>query len=163
MSKLMISPEEYQAVLAAMKENQDKKIDRRLNVIKLRYEGLSDKEIAKVTEYHPKRIGQICKEFDEKGLAEFTRKKYGGNHRAMSYEEEEEIIRQVEEKAEAGQVVTAKELKAAFDERRGKDTGRGYIYMLLARHGYRKVMPRPRHPKAATEEEINSSKKLTIS
>lgn len=158
----MISTEEYQAVLSAMKQNKDKQVERRLKVIKLRYEGLSDKEIAEITEYHPKRIGQICKQFKDQGLPEFARKKYGGNHRALSYEEEEEIIRQVEEKAEAGQVVTANELKAAFDERRGKDTGRGYIYMLLARHNYRTVMPRPRHPKVAAEEEIDSSKKLTI-
>ncbi len=44
--------------------------------------------------------------------------------------------------AEAGQIVTVKEIKAAFDKVRGKDTGRGYIYMLLKRHGWRKAMPR---------------------
>lgn len=161
MQKHMISAEEYLAVLSKMKQNKDKQIDRRLNVIKLRYEGMSDKAIAEITGYHPKRIGLICKQFKDQGLTEFARKKYGRNHHAMSYEEEEEIIRQVEEKAEVGQVITVNEIKAAFDERREKDTGRGYIYMLLARHNYRKVMPRPRHPKAATEEEIDSSKKLT--
>ena len=42
-----------------------------------------------------------------------------------------------------------------------KDTGRGYIYMLLKRKGYRKVMPRSKHPKKAKEEAIEASKKLT--
>ena len=49
---------------------------------------------------------------------------------------------------------------AAFDEARGKDTGSGYIYMLLKRHGWRKVMPRSKHPKAASEEACEASKKL---
>ena len=61
---------------------------------------------------------------------------------------------------EAGQEVTAKEIKAAFDEVRGKNTGSGYIYMLLKRHGWRKVMPRSKHPKAANEEACEASKKL---
>lgn len=48
--------------------------------------------------------------------------------------------------AEAGQIVTVKEIKAVFDKVRGKDTERGYIYMLLKRHGWRKTMPRSKHP-----------------
>ena len=58
------------------------------------------------------------------------------------------------------EVVTAQDIKRAFDEVRGKDTGRGYIYMLLERHGWRKVMPRSKHPKAANEEACEVSKKL---
>ena len=58
------------------------------------------------------------------------------------------------------EVHTPEEIKAAFDKVRGKDTGRGYIYMLLERHGWRKVMPRSRHPKKASEEVIATSKKL---
>ena len=75
--------------------------------------------------------------------------------------QEKEILEQFEKAAEAGQVVTAQDIKRAFDEVRGKDTGRGYIYMLLERHGWRKVMPRSKHPKAANEEACEASKKLS--
>ncbi|MDE7249890.1 MAG: winged helix-turn-helix domain-containing protein, partial [Lachnospiraceae bacterium] len=33
------------------------------------------------------------------------------------------------------------------------------IYCVLKRHGWRKVMPRSRHPKKASEEVIETSKK----
>ena len=79
----------------------------------------------------------------------------------MTEEEENKILAPLEKAAEAGQVVTVKEIKAAFDKVRGKDTGRGYIYMLLKRHGWRKVMPRSKHPKAANEEACDASKKLS--
>ena len=89
--------------------------------------------------------------------------KYGGNHRNMSVEEEEAILQQFRERAEAGQMVIAQEIKQVFDEKLGRDTGRGYIYMLLARHGWRKVMPRSRHPKKADDETIEATKKLNPS
>ncbi len=44
----------------------------------------------------------------------------------MSYEEEEQILKQFEAKAVAGQVITVKAIKAAFDKKLGRDTGRGY-------------------------------------
>ena len=88
------------------------------------------------------------------------RSKYAGNHRSLSIEEENEILSSFEKKADAGQIITVQDIKRAFDERIGKDTGRGYIYMLLKRHGWRKVMPRARHPKKADDEAIEASKKL---
>ena len=69
------------------------------------------------------------------------RVKYTGNHRNMSYEEEQEILDRFQEAAKAGQIITVKEIKAAFDEKLGRDTGRGYIYMLLKRHRWRKLKP----------------------
>lgn len=161
MKKYVISAEEYQAVLKAMKVNRDKLIDRRLRVLKYRYEGLSDQKIAEITGYHEKRISQICKEYREQGLKEFTKKKYGGNHRNLSESEEKEILAEFEKKAEAGQMITVREIKEAFDKRLGRDTGRVYIYMVLRRHQWRKVMPRARHPRNASEEAVEASKKRT--
>ena len=77
----------------------------------------------------------------------------------MTEEQEKEILERFEKAAEAGQVVTAQDIKRALDEGRGKDTGRGSIYMLLERHGWRKGMPRSKHPKAAGEEACEASKK----
>ena len=80
----------------------------------------------------------------------------------MSEAEEEEILSGFKAKAEAGQVFIAKDIKEAFDKKLGRDTGRGYIYMLLERHGWRKVMPRSKHPKKASKEAIEASKKLSV-
>ena len=155
-----ISAEEYEQIKAAEKGTQDKQISRKLRVLILRHEGLNNETIAERTGFSETRVSHLITEYKKKGLEEYTRKKYGGNHRNMTKEEEEEILEQFRKDAEAGRVVTAQEIKKAFDEKLGRDTGRGYIYMLLERHQWRKVMPRSRHPKKANEEAIEASKKL---
>lgn len=63
-----------------------------------------------------------------------------GNHRSLSEEEEKEILSRFKKLAKSGQVITGQDIKKAFDKRIGKNTERGYIYMLLKRHGRRKVI-----------------------
>lgn len=40
----------------------------------------------------------------------------------------------------------------------GRETGNSYIYTMLKRHGWRKVMLRAKHPKKADDEAIEASK-----
>ena len=157
-----ISAEEYEKIKAEEKATQDKQISRKLKVLMLRYEGKENKTIAERTGFSETRVSHLITEYKKKGLKEYARKKYGGNHRNMTKEEEEEILEKFRKDAEAGHVVTAQEIKKAFNEKLGRDTGSGYIYMLLARHGWRKVMPRSRHPRKANEEAIEASKKLRV-
>ncbi len=157
-----ITEEEYEAIKKAEKATTNKRVSQRLKVLMLRYEGKSNPEISEKLDLSTDRISHLISEFKQKGLEEYIRNKYEGNHRNMSYEEEEQILKQFEAKAAAGQVITVKEIKAAFDEKLGRDTGRGYIYMLLARHGWRKIKPRPKHPQGASDEEIDASKKLKL-
>ena len=160
MQKRAITAEEYEQIVAAENATQDKKTSRKLRVLILRYEGYDNQTIAERVGISKTRVVHSVGEYFKNGLEEYTRKKYGGNHRNMSVEEEEDILQQFRERAEAGQVIAAKEIKQAFDEKLGRDTGRGYIYMLLDRHKWRKVMPRSRHPKKADDEEITATKKL---
>ena len=160
MQRRAITSEEYEQIVAAENATQDKKTSRKLRVLILRYEGYDNQTIAERVGISKTRVVHLVGEYFKNGLEEYTRKNYGGNHRNMSMEEEEDILQQFRERAEAGQVVGAKEIKQVFDEKLGRDTGRGYIYMLLDRHKWRKVMPRSRHPKKADDEEITATKKL---
>ena len=160
MRRQTISKEEYEKIVEAEKKTQDKQISKKLKVLMMRYEGKNNEEVGKKLELCSVRVSQLVGEYKTKGLERYIEKKYGGNHRNMTEEEEEEILEKFKKDAEAGHIVTAQEIKKAFDEKLGRDTGRGYIYMLLARHGWRKVMPRSRHPKKANEEAIEASKKL---
>jgi transposase len=155
-----ITEEEYKEIVLREKQTRDKRISKRLRVLMLRYEGKSNPEIAAKLDISTDRLSHLISEYKRVGLEEYVRVKYTGNHRNMSYEEEQEILDRFQEAAKAGQVITVKEIKAAFDEKLGRDTGRGYIYMLLKRHRWRKLKPRSRHPKKASDEEIAASKKL---
>ena len=78
----------------------------------------------------------------------------------MSYAEEAKLLAQYEQQAEAGQMVETSEIKKAYEEKVGHRIGGQQIYLVLARHGWRKVMPRSKHPKKADDEAIEASKKL---
>ena len=85
---------------------------------------------------------------------------YGGNRRNMSFEEEAAILAPFKERAEKGEMVEISEIAKAYQSAVSHPVSKGQIYCVLHRHGWRKVMPRSRHPKKASEEVIEASKKL---
>ena len=137
-----ISADEYQKLIEAEKRCKDKRKSKKLTVLLMRFSGSSVAETAQIMNCSERTVSRLVSEYKKQGLEEFVRCKYaGGNHRSLSETEENEILAQFEKMAEEGHIVTAQDIKKVFDERIGKDTGRGYIYMLLKRHGWRKVMP----------------------
>ena len=100
--------------------------------------------------------------YREGGVAAIVENHYGGNHRNMSYEEEAALLEPFREKAEAGQMVEVSEMETAYRQAVGHSIGTAQIYYVLHRHNWRKVMPRSQHPKKASEEVIETSKKLTM-
>ena len=160
MSRFQITEEEYQAIAAQEKATRDKRTSQLLRILMMRYEGKKVREISEITKYRVSSISRICTRYRKEGLEGFVKNKYTSHRRLMTEEQEREILSRFEEAAEAGREVTAQEIKAAFDEMLGKDTGNSYIYLLLKRHNWRKVKPRPRHPKVANDEACEASKKL---
>ena len=164
MRKHTISKEEYEAIKALAKRNQNKRVDKRLQVLILRYEGMKDREIAKKLDYDRKRVSQLCAEFKLVGLNEYARQKYGGNNRNMKDEEEKEFLAEFEEAARNGQIITITEIAAAYDEKTGKQhESKSTVYYLLHKYGWRIITPQRRHPGSASNEEIEASKKLKLS
>jgi hypothetical protein len=49
--------------------------------------------------------------------------------------------------AGAGEMLNVHDLKAAYEQAIGHPTSNSTIYNLLNRHGWRKLTPRPFHPK----------------
>jgi hypothetical protein len=58
-------------------------------------------------------------------------------------------------------VLDTAELERCYEKAVGHRISSGQIYRVLQRHDWRKVMPRSKHPKKASEEVIETSKKLT--
>ena len=78
----------------------------------------------------------------------------------MSWEEEAAVLKPFQERAAKGEMVEIHESAEACQARVAHKVGNGQIYCVLERHGWRKVMPRSKHPKKAGEEVIETSKKL---
>ena len=159
--KYQFSKEQYAEIKAAKKANRDKQIDTRLKVLELRCEGKGIIEIAKETGFHRSHVSGLIKKYFEEGLPAISEKHYKGNRRNLSIEEEREFLEHYRQQAEQGQLVSIQEIERAYEEKVGHSIGSGQIYRVLRRHGWRKVMPRSQHPKKASEEVIETSKKLT--
>ncbi len=148
-------------IAKARKANKDKRAEKRLYALELRAEGKSAKEIAAATGFHPAHITRLTAKYQQGGISTIADNNYGGNHRNLSFEEEAELLEPFKEKAEKGQIVEISEIKARYEQEVGHSIGGSQIYHVLRRHGWRKIMPRSRHPKKASEEVIETSKKLT--
>ena len=160
--KYKFNEEEYAEIKAARKANRDKQIDKRLEVLELRCKGVTQKAIAEKTGFHRSHVCNLIKMYFEEGLQAVAEKHYVGNRRNMSFEEEADFLEQFKEKAEQGQMLDTREIKKAYQEKVGHNIGHSQIYYVLQRHGWRKIIPRSKHPKAASEEAIKASKKLTL-
>ena len=79
----------------------------------------------------------------------------------MSIAQEAEFLSAWRERAEKGEMIEVSEIKNAYCERVGHSIGGQQIYLVLKRHGWRKVMPRSQNPNKAGDEAIEASKKLT--
>ena len=164
MARHYISKEEVTEIEKVRKANKDKTVDKWLEVLILHADGKSRAEISEKTDFKKQYITELVGEYRREGLAEYAKKQYKGNHRNMSYIEEEALLEPFKARAAAGQIVEVNEIKQAYEEKVGYslENSHGQIYFVLSRHGWRKVMPRSKHPNKASEEEIASSKKLTL-
>ena len=156
-----ISAENAAEIKEVRKTITDKKVDRRLYAVQLRGEGLTNDEIAQKLDTSDKMVSQwVSAYINNGGIAALLPKERIGMHRNLSIEEEKEFLSTYTEQAEAGQIIDLNELKAAYIEKVGHSIGGSQIYRMLERHGWRKVMPRSKHPQKASNEAIEASKKL---
>lgn len=162
MKEARISETQVEEIKAARKANQNKKIEKRLQVLEMYGAGKSQKEMQEASGFCRSYINVIIKAYKEKGLSAVGEAHYKGNHRNMTYEEEEAILAPFKAEAEAGQMIEVSKIKAAYEEKAGHKIGNGQIYYVLKRQGWRKVMPRSQHPNKANAEAIDASKKLNL-
>jgi len=157
----IINNEEIGKIGEARKRNHDKQVEKRLHAVQLRGEGKRNAEIAEQLETSSDMISRWVSWYAKGGLEALLPKKREAHRRNMSYAEEKSILATFEEQAQAGQVVEVSDIKLAYQTKVGHPISSGQIYRVLKRHGWRKIKPRSRHPKKATPEVIEASKKLT--
>ena len=153
--------EDREIIAEARKRNKDKRAEKRLFALELRAEGKSAEEVAATAGFCPAYISQLSAKYENGGIEAIAGNHYGGNRRNMKPEEEAALLEPFHERAKQGQIVEVAEIKARYEEKVGHSIGSSQIYRVLRRQNWRKVMPRSRHPKKASDEVIETSKKLT--
>jgi len=161
MSKRYTISEDQKAELkAARKTNKNKNVEKRLKAIVLRGEGRKSAEVGMITGFHPSYVSQLVSRYCNEGLSAIVENHYVGNRRNMKLEEEKSFLETYKAQAEKGQIVEVGVIRKAYEEKVGHTIGGSQIYYVLQRHKWRKLMPRSRHPKKASDEVIEASKKL---
>ena len=86
--------------------------------------------------------------YDGGGIKALKPKAIGGRQREnMTLSEEKALLKRFSKAAGVGEMLNIHELKAAYEKAIGHETSNSTVYNLLGRHGWRKLMPRPFHPK----------------
>lgn len=121
--------------------------------------------ISQLVGYSHQTIANQVKKYLEKGLEGIVQDRRGGRQRFyLSVEEEKEFLNEQLSASLEGEFLTVDKMFTAYQEKVGRKTTREGFYALLKRHGWRKVSPRPEHPKKADAETILASKnKIFIS
>ena len=111
--------------------------------------GSSATQIAQLLGWSTATVHVIHSRWAKEGDAIFELGGRGGrHHQHLSAEDETQVLAPFLARAQAGGLLKVAEIRQAYERQVGKPVAPSTIYRLLDRHGWRKVVPRPRHPKA---------------
>ena len=95
---------------------------------------------------------KLISRYNRFGVAAVETKGKGGRKRYyLTVEQERQFLEPFFLQAKTGEIATAAEIHRAFEEHITHKVDGSTIYRLLQRHGWRKIVPRPRHPQAQQE------------
>jgi len=157
-----LAPEKKERLYVLLKESQTKSEFQRIQCLWLREAlELSSKKIAIAIGWDPSSVRRLQSKYLKEGEAALIVSARGGRRREnLSLEEEKEVLGPFFEKSKAGGILIVKEIKLAYEGKVGGKVPKSTIYRMLARHGWRKVFPRPHHPKADPVKQEEFKKKL---
>jgi len=120
----------------------------RIQMVLLRESGMTQPVIAAAMGVSLSTVNRAHMSYDGGGIKALKPKPIGGRQREnMTVAEEKTLLARFANAAGAGEMLNVHDLKAAYEQAIGHSTSNSTIYNLLARHGWRKLMPRPFHPK----------------
>jgi transposase len=121
----------------------------RIQMVLLRESGMTQPAIAEAMGVSLSTVNRAHMAYDSGGgLKALKPKPIGGRQREnMTLAEERALLAGFANAAGAGEMLNIHDLKAAYEKAIGHATSNSTVYNLLARHGWRKLMPRPFHPK----------------
>jgi len=138
----------------AYRASKDSREKTRLLCLRLRIErAYGSKQIADIADCSEALVRKVISDYGREGIASVLRGPQGGNHRNLSYAEEEALLAPFLTEAEKGQLLIVTDIHKAYEKAVGHPVPPSTVYRMLDRHNWRKVMPRPRHPKAKPEEQ----------
>jgi transposase len=144
-----------------LKRAKDRDEARRIQSVHLWIKhGWTSEEIAEAVGLHPVSVRKLWQRFRNEGEACFKTKPKGGRHRNyLKPDQEKACLQTCFEEAQAGHILIAKHVRKTLEKRIGHPIAVATVYRILHRNKWRKVEPRPQHPKA--DQEVMAAFKKT--
>ena len=146
-----------------IKKCKEPKALRRLIALNMYRQGKVNSEIADATGFSVQTITEMVTKVLNHGIDAILRDGRKSNNYRMTFGQEETFLEQFVGIAERGELVTIQPILEKYEEITGIKSNTTSIYRILKRHGWRKLQPKRKHPKAASAEEQNRQKKLKLS
>jgi transposase len=120
----------------------------RIQMVLLRESLMTQAAIAEALGVSLSTVNRAHMAYDKGGIKALKPKPSGGRIRQnMTIGEEKALLSRFGKAAGAGEMLNIHALKMAYEQAIGHETSNSTVYNLLGRHGWRKLMPRPHHPK----------------
>ena len=134
----------------------------RIQMVLLRESGMTQPAIAAAMGVSLSTVNRAHMAYGHGGIKALMPKPNGGRkHENMTLAEEKTLLARFAKAAGAGEMLNIHDLKAAYEKAIAHATSGSTVYNLLHRHGWRKLMPRPFHPKRDLAAQ-NAFKKATF-
>ena len=119
-------------------------------------------EIALQTGVSTTTVHRVISRYNRLGPTVIEQSTKGGRHHEyLSLQQEQAFLQPFFARAQRGEIATAEQIHQAFEAHVQHSVHRNSIYRLLHRHGWRKLAPRSRHPKANQQEQDAFQKKTS--
>lgn len=137
------------ALEQAMAATRDKEEFRRFQAVYLRLsQGMAVDAIAETTRWCVGWVRQLHHRYKQGGIDALRSKPKGGRHHSLlTPEEERAVLATLENEARRGGILEVSKVHRLLEQRCGP-LSKQTTYNILHRHGWRKIAPRPRHPRA---------------
>lgn len=144
-----ISEPDLTALETLLKGSTSKSQLQRIQCVLLRgRQSMTCNEVAAAVGFSAGWVRQVWSAFLNEGIESLVCQARGGRRRSnLSVREETSLVERFAERARAGGILVVSEIHRAYEEEVGHAVPKSTIYRMLARHGWRKVAPRPQHPK----------------
>jgi len=145
-----ICPKDRAALKELLREARTKADFQRVQCVWMRAAlGMNSTEIAAAVGWSKSTVKIVqMRYFREKEQALIGAGRGGRKNQYLTYEEEKKLLDGFSAAAMEGGVLVVSDIQAAYERKVGRSVAKSTVYRLMARHGWRKIAPRPRHPKS---------------
>ncbi len=123
---------------------------------------LDAQAIAKITGFSKVHVWNVHSSYRKIGNKVFDLGRKGGTyHKNLELAQEKSLLNEFTNSGDLGQILEIKKIKKRYEELAQKPVNKSVVYRMLTKHGWRKIAPRPSHPKN-NKAAIDTFKKTSL-